>query len=280
MNMADSTGVFQAQAPWPPGVRACMSLRQGGVSAAPFDSFNLGDHVGDEPACVRANRQLWAQHTAAQPFFLKQVHGVDVVRLQAAVPTPSTPPLQADGCWTDQPGVVCTMMVADCLPILLASADGSSVAAVHAGWRGLAGVGGSLGVLESLCAQWPAAFAPQSRANMVVWLGPCIGPQAFEVGPEVRAAFLAAARTSADEQALAACFTLQATPALQPTKYLANLSALARWRLQVLGFDRMGGNDGTLDWCTVSNPSRFFSHRRDAAVLGSTGRMAAGIWRI
>jgi polyphenol oxidase len=266
-----------------------MSQRQGGLSAPPFDSFNLGDHVGDDAAHVQANRQLWVQSTAPSPVFLKQVHGVAVAAL-TATSAQARAPIEADACWTDQPGVVCTMMVADCLPILLAAADGQSVAAVHAGWRGLAGlplpVGGQattkpLGVLEALCAQWPAAAHQANRAQMVVWLGPCIGPESFEVGPEVRAAFMAAAQSASDEQAIGACFVEQTGQvAGAPTKYLAHLSALARWRLQRLGFERVTGNDGTAAWCTVANPSRFFSHRRDAAVLGSTGRMAAGIWRL
>jgi polyphenol oxidase len=266
-----------------------MSQRQGGVSRAPFNSLNLGDHVGDDPACVQVNRQLWMQHTAPFPVFLEQVHGVGVVRLQAPE-AHAAEPTQADACWTDETGVVCTMMVADCLPILFAAADGSSVAAVHAGWRGLSGQLATiapmgtqtapLGVLESLCAQWPAAVAPQARASMVVWLGPCIGPQAFEVGPEVRQAFMAAARSPQDEQSIAACFVPQTTAASQPVKYLANLSALARWRLHRLGFELISGNDGSPEWCTVRNANRFFSHRRDAAMLGSTGRMAAGIWRV
>jgi polyphenol oxidase len=251
-----------------------MSLRQGGVSAAPFNSFNLGDHVGDDPACVLTNRRRWTQHTADHPVFLKQVHGVDVAVLQRAMAQSSVPP-QADACWTDQPGVVCTVMVADCLPILFAAANGSSVAAVHAGWRGLAS-----GVIESLCQHWPAATNPQMRASMVVWLGPCIGPQAFEVGAEVREAMMATAQSTADEDAIRACFVPLSVELCQPTKFLAHLSALARWRLQRLGFNRIDGNDGHPSWCTVSNPARYFSHRRDASSLGSTGRMAAGIWRL
>ena len=266
-----------------------MSQRQGGASASPFDGFNVGDHVGDDPACVQANRQLWAQSTAPTPVFLKQVHGVGVVALQASSAQASGP-IEADACWTQQPGVVCTMMVADCLPILLAAADGSSVAAVHAGWRGLSGclpavatgqnAPQAMGVLEALCVQWPAAASRAERARMVVWLGPCIGPQSFEVGPEVREAFMAAAQSKPDEDAIAACFVQQPQGVGQPIKYLAHLSALARWRLPRLGFEQIYGNDGTIEWCTVAHRSRFFSHRRDAAVLGSTGRMAAGIWRV
>ena len=284
--MQSQTLVWAAQAPWPQGVQAAMSQRDGGVSEPPFNSFNLGDHVGDNPSHVQANRQLWAQCTAAHPVFLKQVHGVSVVALDAS--SASSPnPIEADACWTDQPGVVCTMMVADCLPILFAAGDGQSVAAVHAGWRGLAGVaeldasGHShqpLGVIESLCRQWPAATHRADREHMVVWLGPCIGPTAFEVGSEVREAFMRSAQSVQDEKAIAACFEPIKTIGSQPTKYLAHLSALARGRLQRLGFTRVYGNDGSAPWCTVANPSRFFSHRRDAAVLGSTGRMAAGIW--
>lgn len=262
-----------------------MSQRDGGVSASPFKSFNLGDHVGDDPSHVQANRELWAQCTASSPVFLKQVHGVSVVALHASAAS-SLSPIEADACWTQQPGVVCTMMVADCLPILFAAADGSSVAAVHAGWRGLAGfeLGAldpshqPLGVIESLCQQWPAAARRADREHMVVWLGPCIGPTAFEVGAEVREAFMLSAHSVQDEKAIAACFVPLEKTGSQPTKYLANLSALARSRLERLGFSRVYGNDGTAQWCTVTNPSRFFSHRRDAAVLGSTGRMAAGIW--
>lgn len=290
-----SPPVYAAQAPWPAGVRACMSQRQGGVSAPPFHYLNLGDHVGDAPQAVEANRQLWSQHTAPQPVFLKQVHGVGVAHLHPQS-LQGDEPLQADACWTEARDVVCTIMVADCLPILFAAADGSSVAAVHAGWRGLAGqaqFGASqaldhtllvkartYGVLESLCTQWPAASCPQARSSMVVWLGPCIGPTAFEVGPEVREAFMAAACSQQDDHAIDACFEpIEATRSGAP-KYLAKLSALARWRLQLLGFQHLYGNDGSLDWCTVSNPLRFFSHRRDAMRFGSTGRMAAGIWRV
>ena len=294
MNQVFSSPVYAAQAPWPAGVRACMSQRQGGVSAPPFHHLNLGDHVGDVPHAVEANRQLWRKHTAPKPVFLKQVHGNGVAHLRNQEQQ-GDEPLQADACWTEEPGVVCTIMVADCLPILFAAADGSSVAAVHAGWRGLAGQapfgvsqaldhtlelkGRSNGILESLCAQWPAASCPQARSDMVVWLGPCIGPTAFEVGSEVREAFMTAASSEQDAQAIDACFEPLAVSGSGTPKYLANLSALARWRLQRLGFQRLYGNDGSADWCTVSNPLRFFSHRRDAIRLGSTGRMAAGIWR-
>jgi len=275
-------GWLPAQAPWPAGVAAGITQRSGGVSAPPWDSLNLGDHVGDDPAHVQANRQRLADGLALHPVFMRQVHGNAVLRLQADTPDGLT----ADACWTDQPGLACTVLVADCLPLLLAAPDGHSVAAVHAGWRGLAGQGTAQGqgVLEALCAAWPAAQHPSQRAAIQVWLGPCIGPQRFEVGPEVRQAF------TLHDPAAAACFVPLPGPtavgagaqtgakegAAAP-KYLANLPALARLRLAALGFAHVAGNDGSADWCTVSQPARYFSHRRDGAVLGTTGRMAAWI---
>lgn len=266
-------GLLAADGHWPTGVQAAFSSRSGGLSRAPFDDWNLGDHVGDSPQAVAGNRELLRQRLGARPVFLRQVHGVEVLELQ-----PDSPDgLEADACWTSQPGLACTVMVADCLPLLLCAADGSSVAAVHAGWRGLLGVGGR-GVLEALCEQWPAARTPTQRAGLRVWLGPCIGPQAFEVGAEVRRAY-----TESDPQA-ASAFTalpLPGGPAAQPGqggKWLADLPRLARLRLARLGISQIAGNDGSPDWCTVAQSSRFFSHRRDAARLGSTGRMAASIW--
>jgi YfiH family protein len=257
-------------------VAAGITQRSGGVSAAPWSSLNLGDHVGDQPAHVQANRQRLADGLALHPVFMRQVHGNAVLRLQADTPDGLT----ADACWTDQPSLGCTVLVADCLPLLLATPDGRSVAAVHAGWRGLAGQGTAQGegVLEALCAAWPAAQHPSQRAAIQVWLGPCIGPQRFEVGPEVRQAFIL------HDPAAVACFVpLPGLPALgervaaAAPKYLADLPALARQRLAALGFERVAGNDGSADWCTASQPSRFFSHRRDGARLGSSGRMAACI---
>lgn len=260
---ADAFLATGAESIWPANVQAAFTTRQGGVSPAPFDSWNLGDHVADDPERVAHNRRLLAERLGVRPVFMQQVHGFDVVEI-----TPDTPDgIQADACWTCEPGVACTVMVADCLPILLSAADGSSVAAVHAGWRGLAGVNGR-GVLEALFECWPHAQSAFDRAQLKVWLGPCIGPQAFEVGPEVRAAFVQA------EPAAVAGFK----PGLQD-KWYADLAWLARQRFQALGVPCVSGNDGQPAWCTVSQPSRFFSHRRDAVRLGSTGRMAAVIWR-
>ena len=247
--------------PAPAGVRAVFTTRAGGLSAAPYDSLNLGDHVGDLPAKVAANRTLLRQALGSRAVFLQQVHGSEVLALDAATEDGQ----QADACVTQETGVACTIMVADCLPVLLASADGTRVAAAHAGWRGLAGQGGQ-GVLEAVHA------AMKADARTLAWLGPCIGPSAFEVGAEVKAAFEAAQP--------------EAASLFVPTgagKYLADLSGLARLRLQALGMTRIYGNDGSDAWCTVRNPARFFSHRRDAGPggngFGTTGRMAACIWR-
>ncbi|NIC43520.1 peptidoglycan editing factor PgeF [Aquabacterium sp. A08] len=254
-----------AVADWPAGVQAGHTTRLGGHSQGPWAGFNLGDHVGDDPQAVAIHRAELAQGLGATPVFCRQVHGATVVRL-----TPNSPQgLEADASWTDAPGLACTMMVADCLPLLLAAPDGASVAAVHAGWRGLAGVAGQ-GVLEALVQAWPAAQARADRAALTVWLGPCIGPQAFEVGEEVRTAFV-----QHDPGATAG---FRPVPD-HPGKHWADLAWLARRRLQALGFKRLSGNDSSPAWCTVAQPSRLFSHRRDAARLGSTGRFAACIWR-
>lgn len=248
-----------------PGACGWMSTRAGGVSTGPWASLNLGDHVGDDPAAVALNRQRLAAALGVRPVFLRQVHGTRVVRVDAATPDG----VEADACWTDAWGVACCVLVADCLPILLAAPGGTSVAAVHAGWRGLAGEAGQ-GVLESLCQAWPAAREPAQRRAIRVWIGAAIGPAAFEVGPEVRAAFAAAHPDDAGAFVPGAPGT---------DRWRADLPWLARARLQRLGFGAIAGHDGAPSWCTVSNPSRFFSHRRDARRLGSSGRLAAAVWR-
>ena len=257
-------GLLAARADWPAGISAAFSSRCAGVSPPPFDHWNLGDHVGDQPAAVAANRALLRERLGARPVFLRQVHGVEAVEIGLDSPDG----IAADACWTVQPGVACTVMVADCLPLLLSAADGGSVAAVHAGWRGLLGADGR-GVLEALCERWPAARTAEQRAGLRVWLGPCIGPSAFEVGAEVMRAY-----TEADAQAARAFVPLAGTD-----KWLADLAGLARLRLARLGISEVAGNDGGPSWCTLTQRSSFFSHRRDAARLGSTGRMAASIWR-
>lgn len=246
------------QWPAPAHVKALFTTRLGGVSAPPFDSFNLGDHVGDAPSAVAQNRARLQQAVPARLVFLSQVHGTQVLPLQSS----SAQGTVADACMTREPGQACTIMVADCLPVLFTDTAGAFVAAAHAGWRGLAG-----GVLEEILRQIrPLALMgqAQSATEIIAWLGPCIGPQAFEVGPEVRAAFV-----QQDPQA-AACFR----PAAQAGKWLADLAGLARLRLQAQGVTQVFGNDSTAAWCTVQQTSRFFSHRRD----GVSGRMAACIW--
>jgi polyphenol oxidase len=246
---------MQAPADWlvpdwpaPDGVHAVCTARGGGVSAAPYDSFNLGDHVGDDPAAVAVNRQRFAEVIGARPIFMKQVHGRRLVDLLAH----TRDGIEADACVTADPGLACTIMVADCLPVLLCDARGGAVGAAHAGWRGLLD-----GVID-------VAVNAMPRGELMAWLGPCIGPQTFEIGPEVREAFL-----SRDPDA-AAFFHPQSDG-----KFLGDLPGLARHRLRALGVVPVYGNDGSTAWCTVSNPSRFFSHRRDRV----SGRFAAAVWR-
>jgi YfiH family protein len=251
--------------PAPSGVKALCTTRNGGQSRPPYDLLNLGTHVGDTLADVQANRGVLQQALGVRPVFLEQVHGTQVQLLNATTPD-GTP---ADACLATERGVACTIMVADCLPILLCDASASWVAAAHAGWRGLAGQGG-VGVVESTMAAVYASNralahvdAAQAAPEIIAWLGPCIGPAAFEVGDEVRLAFVGGTPDAAD------CFA----PA-SPGKWWANLPALARQRLRAAGIHAVYGNDGSTPWCTVSNPSRFFSHRRDRV----SGRLAACIW--
>ena len=252
------------QPDWPahPRVRAVMTDRSGGISSAPWDSMNLGDHVGDHLSNVHVNRQRLQDAIGVRPVFLKQVHGVDAMVLDASC----RDGVPADACLTTGTDAACTIMVADCLPVLMCDASGRWVAAAHAGWRGLAGVNG-VGVLESLLTT--SCLSRAARQDVLVWLGPCIGPQAFEVGSEVMAAFCV------DDSHAAHFFT----PAGHG-KWRADLPGLARWRLRRVGLERVYGNDSTPDWCTFSQNSRFFSHRRDGRVLGQSGRMAACIWLV
>ncbi|WP_259759280.1 peptidoglycan editing factor PgeF [Pseudomonas sp. GCEP-101] len=230
--------------PAPANVRACVTTRAGGVSAPPFDSFNLGDHVGDEPAAVAENRRRLTEALGCRPAWLSQVHGIDVVQADpASVAT-------ADASWSATPGVACTIMTADCLPALFCDRAGTRVGAAHAGWRGLAG-----GVLEATVDA--LGVAP---AELLVWLGPSIGPQAFEVGPEVREAFLA------DHAEAERAFV----PSANAGKYMADIYALARIRLAAKGVTAVYGGD----FCTFSDTERFYSYRRSSR----TGRLASLIW--
>jgi YfiH family protein len=246
--------------PAPSVVKAVMTSRQAGVSLAPWDSMNLGDHVGDASSHVQANRSQLARLLGSRPVFLRQVHGVTSHELTDGCPDGGV----ADACWTQDARVACTIMVADCLPVLLCDASGQWVAAAHAGWRGLAGVQGR-GVLEALLTDLSNAGC--DVANALAWLGPCIGPTAFEVGADVLAAF------DDGSDAVRAMFKDQAHG-----KFKADLAGLARLRLQALGLSSIHGNDGAPDWCTVSQARLFFSHRRDSRLHGQTGRMAACVW--
>jgi YfiH family protein len=250
--------------PAPANVQAVMTDRQGGVSERPYDRMNLGDHVGDRADAVLHNRVLLQTALDRRPVFLQQVHGIQNVLVNTDTPDGTV----ADACIATSPDVACTIMVADCLPVLLCDASGQWVAAAHAGWRGLAGQRG-VGVLEQLLAtlQDIQALVQPVRGNILAWLGPCIGPQAFEVGPEVFHAF-----GDQDTQAKA-FFAPQAGG-----KYRADLAGLARLRLNRLGITQIYGNNSQASWCTVNQPSSFFSHRRDSRFLGQSGRMAACIW--
>lgn len=230
--------------PAPANVRACATTRAGGVSRGSWQGLNLGDHVDDDPVAVAENRALLAAELGlpAEPHWLSQVHGTRVC-------LPDEAPACADACFENRPGRVCAIMTADCLPVLFCNAAGTRVAAAHAGWRGLLA-----GVLENTV----AAF-DDPGGRVLAWLGPAIGPAAFEVGDEVRDAFVAASASAGRH-----------FRASESGRWLADLYGLARDRLAAAGVRQVSG--GGL--CTFSDPQRFFSYRRD----GVTGRMASLIW--
>lgn len=247
--------------PAPANVHSVCTTRTGGVSGAPWNSCNLGTHVGDADADVQVNRAFLQNSIAAKLVFMDQVHGQSMLELGANTPDA----VQADIAFTQRGGLACTVMVADCLPVLLCDTQGRMVAAVHAGWRGLAGQGG-VGVLEQIHREFSYLAlmdSAQPAIKIIAWLGPCIGPASFEVGDEVRAAFVAC------EPQAAMCFKPAA-----PNKWWADLPGLARQRLAALGVTSIYGNDSSSPWCTVENASRFFSYRRDRV----SGRQAACIW--
>lgn len=231
--------------PAPPNVRSLVTTRSGGVSTGPYAGLNLGSHVADEPAAVECNRRLLAAHLPSEPAWLEQVHGTEVV--SADDPTASR---CGDGVVARQAGAVCAVMTADCLPVLFCDDAGAVVAAAHAGWRGLLG-----GVLERTV---ESMQVPPGQIQ--AWLGPAIGPQAFEVGGEVRDAFCAHAQAA--EEAFAA--------GERPGKWLADIYLLARQRLHAAGVMRISGGGE----CTVADAGRFYSYRRD----GVTGRFASLVW--
>ncbi len=248
--------------PAPPGISALMSTRQGGVSASPFASLNLrpaglrGDAV-DAPAAVQENQRRFAAALGARPVWLDQVHGSAVVRLGAATPSDGLP--QADASICTEIGIACSVLVADCLPVLLCTSDGSGVGAAHAGWRGLAA-----GVLDH-CVSALCQATGRAPGQLLAWLGPCIGPSAFEVGADVLQAF------GADPDRPDPAFFRHRPRSDGSPAWLANLPALARLRLTALGVRQVSGGA----WCTVGDASRFFSFRRDRI----TGRLAAAIAR-
>lgn len=248
--------------PAPEKVSAVATTRIGGVSEAPFDTFNLGWASGDEPARLAENHRRLrdALGLPGEPAWLRQVHGKRVVRLENP---PPAPPLgkegehgaeagrpEADAAWSDQPGLVCAVLTADCLPVLLCARDGTAVAAVHCGWRGLAA-----GVLDRAI----QAF-DRDPSKLMAWLGPAIGPAAYEVGPEVRHAFVE--RGEASAQAF--------RPGQRWNHFYCDLYAIAHLELHAAGVRAVYGGG----FCTYRDSRRFFSYRRD----GLTGRMAALIW--
>ncbi len=232
--------------PAPENVRAFCTTRSGGVSESVWQSLNLGDHVGDQVSHVQENRRRlagWAGVSEDRFSFLKQVHKTEVVRL------PQKGILTADGCYSREQHAPCLIMTADCLPVLFCDVQGTQIAAAHAGWRGLCD-----GVLERVAETF------DRPENVLAWLGPAIGPMAFEVGPEVREAF-------AEKDAV----SLEAfTPVADSDRWMGDLCQLARQRLANVGISRVYGGQ----WCTYSDSDRFFSYRRD----GVTGRMASLIY--
>lgn len=238
--------------PVPRAVRALSTWRSGGSSSGVYASLNLGSQVGDDDAAVAENRRLLALAAGlpAEPCWLRQVHGSEVVDLDAP---PSAAPLAPqpgqDAAITRKPGRVCAILTADCMPVLFASADGGLIGAAHAGWRGLAA-----GVLKAT-----VAALKGDPGSLMAWIGPCIGPDAYEVGAEVRDAMLAAMPNAAGAFRDGA-----------GSRFMADLPLIARLQLQALGLERIyGGTE-----CTYRDPGRYFSYRRD----GQTGRHATLIW--
>ncbi|MBU8975537.1 MULTISPECIES: peptidoglycan editing factor PgeF [unclassified Lysobacter] len=241
---------LDAQWPAPSRVHGFTTLRHGlGVSQAPFDELNLGLRAGDDAQAVERNRALLAEQARlpSAPCWLRQVHGVDVHRFDE----PATEEVTADASVTSQPGVVLSILTADCMPVLFCAEEGDEIGAAHAGWRGLVG-----GVLENTLAAMRTA-----PVRMHVWLGPAAGPQAYEIGEEVYDAFV-----SRDWAAGSAFVTTR------PHHWRVDLYALARQRLLAAGMSPERIHGGGL--CTISEPQRFFSHRRDQR----TGRMASLLW--
>jgi len=235
--------------PAPPRIRAVVTTRYGGVSLSPYHTFNLAEHVGDNPIAVTKNRAILKAtlQLPAEPLWLQQIHGCGV-----AIVGQDQCECTADAAVANSAGQVCVVLTADCLPLLLCDQEGSTVAAIHAGWRGLA-----KGIIETTVRK--LKVRPQ---QLLAWLGPAIGPTAFEVGHDVRDTFIAA-----DSEAATA---FQPSPR-SPYAWLANIYTLARLRLHQQGVTHISGGE----FCTVTDTERFFSYRRDG---GITGRIATLIW--
>ncbi|HSI43393.1 MAG TPA: peptidoglycan editing factor PgeF [Methylotenera sp.] len=233
--------------PAPPNVKAMQTTRIGGVSQGAYTSLNLGEHVKDDPLAVAHNRQLLSPYLPSEPVWMNQVHGVEVIDAAKSGCLEN-----ADGAFTTHTDVVCVTMTADCLPVLLCDKAGTVIAAVHAGWRGLCD-----GVIKSAIAKMPA-----KPENILAWLGPAIGPNAFEVGDDVREQFLQK--------------DAQANSAFKPhgDKWLCDIYTLAKQRLVSTGVKGIYGGSVNEEFCTYTDETRFFSFRRDNA----TGRMASLIW--
>jgi polyphenol oxidase len=249
-DLLQTTDLISPDWPAPPEVKAFFTTRAGGVSEYPYAGLNLGAHVGDDPVRVAENRSRLQELLPAAPVWLNQVHGVNVVSADLVVATASAA-VQADASVTTVQKVPCTVLVADCLPVLFCAEDASCVGVAHAGWRGL-----HRGVLERTVVAMRV-----DPAKIMAWLGPAIGPRASEVGQDVLDAF-----TSGSGDDAAAFRAIVA----RRDKYFADIYKLARRRLQRAGVQRIFGGQ----FCTVSEPARFFSYRRD----GNTGRMAGLIW--
>ncbi len=240
--------------PAPTNVHTMQTTRIGGVSLAPYYSFNLGAHVNDNAIAVAQNRQLLSPYLPSEPVWINQVHGIKAIDAAMAGCA-----IEADAAYTIKANTVCVTMTADCLPVLLCDEAGTIVAAVHAGWKGLLD-----GVIESTVQSMQLAMPNLISQHLMAWLGPAIGPQAFEVGGEVREAFI-----KVDANA-ALAFQSASNNKTNHDKWLCNIYQLARQRLNTMGVSQIYGGD----LCTYTDKERFFSYRRDYV----TGRMATMIW--
>ena len=242
--------------PAPATIHALVTTRQGGISSAPYDALNLGNHVGDEPARVIANRHVLRKYLPAEPVWLKQTHSTQVSTPDSRSQS-SSQPFEADAAVTNIPHEVLAILTADCLPVLLSNADGTVIGAAHAGWRGLCD-----GVLENTVGEMIKLSHQSNAENFIAWMGPAIGPESFEVGEDVVERFQECGLHNMKN-----CFL----PIPNKTgKYLADIYQLARDRLKTVGVNSIYGGD----LCTVQDQEQLFSYRRD----GVTGRFASLIW--